>query len=88
MALSHPAVVLHLLGGPRAALFSGTFLQVFRLAQGASPFRCGWVWVGRWGWGMGERGGVGRGHAPMLQAYRLRQRVQGARPLLPATGVG
>lgn len=39
MALAHPAVVLHLLGGPQAALFSGAFLQVFRLVQGASPYR-------------------------------------------------
>ena len=40
MCLSHPAVVLQLLGGPQAPLFTSHFLEVFRLIQGASPVRC------------------------------------------------
>lgn len=44
MCLSHRAVALQLLspGAPQAPLFASHFLEVFRLIQGASPFR----WVG------------------------------------------
>ena len=41
MCLSHPAVVVALLAGPQAPLFASHFLAALRLAQGASPFRCG-----------------------------------------------
>lgn len=40
MCLSHPAVVLALLAGPQAPLFNSHFLEVLRLIEGASPFRC------------------------------------------------
>lgn len=40
MCLSHPAVVLALLAGPQSPLFDTHFLEVLRLIEGASPFRC------------------------------------------------
>ncbi|PSC67217.1 ubiquitin-ligase [Micractinium conductrix] len=39
MCLSHSGVVLQLLGGPQGHLFRPSFLQVFRVMQGACPVR-------------------------------------------------
>ena len=77
MCLSHSGVVLQLLGGPQGHLFGPSFLQVFRVMQGACPVRCGWVCCGRGGGGHRR---AGAWHRLCVWSAWVAQSVQAALP--------